>query len=429
VSKVFIAFRNLIAQRKRYALLVLAIAVGYSLITLMTALSDGMISAATGKAAVYFSGDVSITGHEPDYSREISDIGGVEALARSAGVPIRLLAGRSIYYQADAIVYFGMEFARLRRVVGVDFDVERDVFSKLRLTEGEIPGANAENAVMVSSILADLLGAKVGDLLTFELRSDFGSKCAGNFTIQAIFEEPGFFGYAAYVDADSLNAAIERPEGTRTDIAIFLEGIVDREAATESIRRQLSSAFPVFPRLSSKAALVEMWRAGISRETYSVISLDANLSEIKDFIDALRLVTFAALAVFFTVMMAGLFSTYRIVVLERIVEIGTMRSIGMRRIDVLAMFVCESIGITIVGCTIGAAIGMSLALWVATLDFSRHAALAMLLEGGRPAIAWSAAAMATAFSITCVCNCLAALLPAARAVMMQPADELRKEAK
>jgi ABC-type lipoprotein release transport system permease subunit len=101
----------------------------------------------------------------------------------------------------------------------------------------------------------------------------------------------------------------------------------------------------------------------------------------------------------------------------------------MRRIDVLAMFVCESIGITIVGCTIGAAIGMSLALWVATLDFSRHAALAMLLEGGRPAIAWSAAAMATAFSITCVCNCLAALLPAARAVMMQPADELRKEAK
>ena len=58
------ALRNLFLQRKRYALMALAVAVGFMLITVLTGLSYGALETIKTKAARYFSGHIIVYGFE-----------------------------------------------------------------------------------------------------------------------------------------------------------------------------------------------------------------------------------------------------------------------------------------------------------------------------------------------------------------------------
>jgi putative ABC transport system permease protein len=261
--------------------------------------------------------------------------------------------------------------------------------------------------------------------VTLEMRRDDGSLGTGTFAVAAIFDEPGFFGYAAYADAEGLNGALGRPEGARTDVAVFLGPGMSRADATERLRTSLGELAPTFPALDSKATLGALWRKGIDRETFSVISLDANLAEIRDFVDALRAVTLAALAVFLVVIAAGVLSTYRIVVRERTGEIGTMRAMGMSRAGVASTFFWEAVGVSALGCAAGFAAGLGLSALASTLDLSRYAPLAMLLVDGRPSPAWDPLALAASFGIVCACAVLAATGPAWKTASLEPATALQ----
>ena len=85
------ALRNLFLQRRRYALMALAVAVGFMLITVLTGLSYGALETIKTKAARYFSGHIIVYGFEntgmsiPDSKSYVDIINHSRLPFRSAG--------------------------------------------------------------------------------------------------------------------------------------------------------------------------------------------------------------------------------------------------------------------------------------------------------------------------------------------------------
>ena len=91
------ALRNLFLQRKRYALMALAVAVGFMLITVLTGLSYGALETIKTKAARYFSGHIIVYGFE-NTGMSIPDPESYAKIINKSRLPLRTVSPRSVYY-------------------------------------------------------------------------------------------------------------------------------------------------------------------------------------------------------------------------------------------------------------------------------------------------------------------------------------------
>ena len=134
-----ISVRNLYLQRRRYALILAAISMGFALVVLMSSVSRSMQNALKDKASLYFAGHVSVIGYR-GAAVGISDPEKVIAAVRSAGIAARGISGRSVYYHTDAELFFGGESVKQRRLIGVDFGAEGGEFEQTLVCVGRLGG-------------------------------------------------------------------------------------------------------------------------------------------------------------------------------------------------------------------------------------------------------------------------------------------------
>jgi putative ABC transport system permease protein len=118
-------------------------------------------------------------------------------------------------------------------------------------------------------------------------------------------------------------------------------------------------------------------------------------------------------------------NTMSMSVLERTVEIGTLRAIGLRRGGIGRLFICEGFLLGFIGVAIGVALSLSLA-WVIN-----HAGITWMPPGQATPVplavrVWGETALifGTALGLTLVAG-ISAWLPARRAVQMNIVDALR----
>ncbi|MFN7160100.1 MAG: ABC transporter permease [Candidatus Gracilibacteria bacterium] len=109
----------------------------------------------------------------------------------------------------------------------------------------------------------------------------------------------------------------------------------------------------------------------------------------------------------------GIMNIMLVVVTERTKEIGLRKAIGARRKDILLQFLIESISVTLVGGTIGIAIGLL-------------GSLGLAQAGGWP-FELDLSAIALAFGVSAVFGIVFGLYPANKASKLNPIDALRYE--
>ncbi len=381
----FLALRNLLLLRKRYAMIGLAILFGFALITLQTGIAYGAMGTVMIKAARYFSGHVSISG----YMKKKAGIKDPEKLVSeilSCHFPLRTVSPRTIYAGKEARLFFGGNSVRLRRQIGVDFGREKEELSGLPFTEGSIDGMLGEggrNGIIISRAAARLLGARLGDDVSFYLTTDDGQHNTTNMIVRGIFDETSIFGYATYMRNEDLNRLLNRPSDAATDIAVYAREGVDIPELAERIRKQLEITRGVFPPITGRSEFPSSRNRNTPSETLAVMSLDAHLDQIKNLLDAFVLGTYFVFIVFMIIVMVGVLNTYRVMVYERTREIGTMRALGMQQRQVRLLFLLEAFLLASAASFLGFVLGILLLHLIGLIDLDMVMVSAFFTESGK----------------------------------------------
>lgn len=126
--------------------------------------------------------------------------------------------------------------------------------------------------------------------------------------------------------------------------------------------------------------------------------------------------------ILFVIILTGIVNTMLMSVFERVREIGTMLAVGVRRRQVLRLFLLEAGVLGLLGGLAGVALGWSIVALIGRRGLEMN-----LLSAGhsllRPELPWTFAAGALAVAL--VAALLAAAYPAVKASRLQPVDALR----
>jgi ABC-type antimicrobial peptide transport system permease subunit len=86
---------------------------------------------------------------------------------------------------------------------------------------------------------------------------------------------------------------------------------------------------------------------------WALISLDSNVSELKLLVQALKLIVATIVILLVIIISVGISSTYRVIVIKRNVESGTLRALGMKPSGIMRMFVTEGFVLLLSGSIVG----------------------------------------------------------------------------
>jgi len=202
-----------------------------------------------------------------------------------------------------------------------------------KIQEGAyLDATKSKNAILVSRRLADKMKLKLKSKPILSFQKENGSTISAAFKVvgiyelgNAVFEESNVF-----VRQTDLNRLIEG-ENSVHEVALLLTNLEE----LDSVKNTLAAAFP--------ATLVQ---------NYKEISPNVNLYESQ--------MGGSTYAIIFIVMLAlifGIINTMLMAVLERTKELGMLMAIGMKRVQIFAMIVVETVFLAMIAAPVGLFLG------------------------------------------------------------------------
>ncbi|MFT4623693.1 MAG: ABC-type lipoprotein release transport system permease subunit [Myxococcota bacterium] len=270
--------------------------------------------------------------------------------------------------------------------------------------DGALP---ADGEVLMGKSPARLLGVEPGDLVTFELRTVDGALNAMRYPVSGILTtgSPMIDNISAFATLPTVDALVAA-NGRVTHVSTR----VGNRNKAEAFAPELAAALPGTDIRTWVSEVAPMIEAQEVRQTmFDIIGL--------------ALLLMAATGIANTVLMAAY---------ERTREIGTLRSMGLQRGGVLAMFALEGFWMGVVGGAVGATLGGLL-----TYHYSINGIdLVSMMAGKAEAmdnipmaatlyLQFSPTTLVVAFVVGIVVSMLASVYPAIAASRISPAEAVR----
>lgn len=395
-----LALRNLFRNTRRSVITAMTVTFGVALQILGWGLIDGLDENFLRAVRTTTTGDILL---RPDgYPTD----GLTYPLDQTATAPD--LTGKLDAVAAPRTEFLGriVKGAEASRVMGIAYDAVQDplVFPRENFQiEGAWPAGDADEVVLGTG-LASLVGAKVGDSVVIQTRTVDGAQNAYSYTVSGIVrtDSNGLDNNGAWLDsrvADRLLSLGAR----RSHVALKLPYGADRVAA--------------------KAALAGLgWTATTTEEEAADMLAINTIRRVALAIVVVIIMIIAALGIANTVIMAAY---------ERVREIGTLLSLGMRKRDVSAMFLLEGLVLGVCAGIVGSIMGIAA---VKYWEFNPIELPPEGLKAGRD-MAISAFIYAkfrwppvfAALSFSAVIAVLASVWPARWAANQNPADAVRAD--
>ncbi|MBX2803481.1 MAG: FtsX-like permease family protein [Myxococcales bacterium] len=322
-----LAWRNLWRQRRRTVLTLVSIAFGGFLAVMMTAMQDQSFADFIDNAARLGSGHVTIQHPEfrdrPTLTRTVTDTHDKRARADAERGVIRTVeraSGQAMV--ATARDSFGAFF------IAFDPTVETDDTMELAkgLQTGEMFTAPDDDGIVLGQILADNLGARLGDKIVYTLTDRSGEIVSGMERLSGTVLTGAQSTDAALVllPIDTMRKVVGYQPDESTQVAVFLED--GRKA----------------PHTKSS---IESWLGTDA----TVLTWDEVQPEIKAFV-AMKIGGGRLMELIIGVLVAaGIFNTIFMGVLERTREFGIMMAIGFTAGQLFAIVMAESAFLAVLG--------------------------------------------------------------------------------
>ncbi|MFW5807040.1 MAG: FtsX-like permease family protein [Spirochaetota bacterium] len=392
-----LALRYLYGYRRRFIFVVTVVALGFSFITVTTSLSDGMERSVTRAALRHYAGHVFVMGRSKGGASKIvmDDPDVVQAAVQRAGVPVERIIRRT-HEHTGATLFFAGDTVLLKDVFGVDFRGEADLFQSMEYTSGRYEESWDAETIVLSEPTARQLRARVGDSVLMRAETRDGQVNTGTFTVGAISADDSIYGYArAYVARETLTRLLALDPAEYSVMGILLP---DRSTAphwARRIHRELAKEVPVSDPITSKEALTESIRQRWDGVRYFTIALPVYISEVTDLLVAMEIASYALLTMIILVILASVLVTYRLVLYERLRDVGTMRALGFSRGSLAVVLLVEAALVLAAAMLVGAAVAFVVTQALSLFSFEWIPGFDIFMEEGRLAARFTASSVGT----------------------------------
>lgn len=434
-----IASRNVNRQKRRSSLLALAMGFGMMIIILVSSFTAGLIETSQESFSSMLGGEIYISG---EILLDSGRIGGrIENTTAPEAVLSRFGGNIEAFHKRSSVTgsfIFGSK-KTTGTLYGVDLEKEHDMLASIELLEGSLEAAGQENGLILSESVIEEIGAELNERVLFSFRTVTGQANVGEFTIAAIIADGTSLGLngLAYADISALNPLIGLEKEEYQSVSIRLKDIADMERLTDGIEEALAGLAPIKAEKADgggfgpaghgpMAAFFSSGEEEVWEGTrFTVRNLNDYLSFVTEIVDVLNMVGYGLFVCLLLITMVGLLNTFRMIMIERTREIGTMRAIGLLQKDVHRLFLLESLMLSIRGILAGTAGAIVLGGAVSLITFSSENRLSLLLRNGHIHLSPSFGTFAAAAGLLTAISLLAAWLPARKSAALQPADALR----
>ena len=437
-----IAFRNTGRQKKRTLLLAGAIAFGVVVVTLLNGFTGGASRNIERVLTDLIGGHVYVSGTQLTESRLIVNVirdweGGSSSLAYVVAEVEGQIADLNRRSRTLGTLIFGSKQTN-QFLDGVDWHGEASFFPSLSLTAGSLPGPDDRNALILPEAAAERLRVEVGDQVLVRVATITGQQNVGELVLAATIEDSGITAFSsAFVRLDYMGELIGTGAGEFQVLNLYLRDPRQSDRVAEILRARL----PTAPEEEQEEVSGQppgtpgALGAGVNRladdeepwegTRYEITTLDDILDQVSDLFGVLDIVSLVVFLILLTITMVGVVNTFRMVLLERIREIGTMRAVGMQGRSVRGIFLMEAGFIGLIGALIGLLLAGIAMLILGQFTLDTDSPLQFFLNDGRITFAVPPLSIAANVAILLALSLLAALIPARRAARMDPAAALR----
>jgi putative ABC transport system permease protein len=158
---------------------------------------------------------------------------------------------------------------------------------------------------------------------------------------------------------------------------------------------------------------------------FTVTTINDVMEPIMTIVTVLNQASFGLFAILMVITMVGLLNTFRMILIERTREIGTIRAVGMQQNQVRNLFLLEALILALGGALAGLVLALVLGTIASSIPISTETPLVMFLDGSTFAFALHPVRILGVLATLTLVTMAAAYLPARRAARMRPADALR----
>jgi putative ABC transport system permease protein len=391
----FVGIRHLLSKPGRTALATLGVSLGIALYVAIQLINhatsasfrDSMESLAGNSKLTVTGGE---TGFPETRIEEIRKFPGVRS-AVPLVVSRAFLAGPSGADEPESLMVLGVDLLKeegVRSYKTTNQEIVEDPFTFL----------NQPDSIILTKAFAAAHHLKVDS--QFEIATAHGSR---TMTVRGLLEPEGparaYGGNLAIMDIDGARVTFGK-ENKVDRVDLVLRDGADPLRLAGALRAKLGDGFEVQDAASQAA------------------SLNRVIASYQTLLDL-----FSVLALFVGVFLIT--NTVNISVAERRKEIGTLRSLGTPRKQIMVLFLAEAVVMGAVGAFVGAWIGRLLAALL--VDLVAHSISIGYTANVRPsAIDFGLGDVLRAIAIGAGAAFLAALYPAIRSVTIQPMEAMRR---
>jgi len=384
-----LGLKYLYRYRRRYSFLVAALIFGFTVVTFITSIKDGMYDSVYYTAQSHYAGDVVAIGYDTNTSFEYihhmeqKEISAILNAADRAEINPQHTVLRTIY-GGDGIVHFNGNAVILKYLMGCDWDKEAHFLNKMNFEEPLNSNLGDED-IILSVPVAQQIGARMGDSIILEIETRWGQKNTGIFIIRGIVKDTSIFGYyKAYISRLSLNRLAGYGDEDCSSVGFFFNSPGSAEQKRRQLQKVLSEQQiqlgpPVYNRDQMTMERNRPWN-GIRVFLYT---LPVYLSEISNLLDAMNLITYLLYGMMLLIILVSAAVTYRLILHERAKEMGTMRIIGFYGGDLRLVLWTEILVIGFISLIAGFILALILSWAVSLLSFSWIPGFDIFMKNGK----------------------------------------------
>jgi len=364
---IVLAFKNVFRQKKRSFTLGVNYAVVAFILVLLMAFSHGASVNIADSLVKATAGHITITGQfakggkiynglsrTPDIVSAVTDTYG------DAKVLVRYLVRSTLYFNglSKRLSFTGID-------TGKDPTFQDQAVFKNPASDGSWSGfAQDPNGVLMPQDTANYFGLKLGDQVVLSTRTRFGAFNTGILTVRGIYTTDNYFAKDLVLTHFDFLRNLDLADPTAsTAVYVYFPRVENLSAKRDIIDRALKAkGFDVAVPTSDTEAIAavsaaspkyETDKEGRDRVMLKVATLDEVLGLVRTILAAVNAVGALISLVMLFIIAVSIFINLKMNINERLMEIGTMRALGIEGWRVTVLFILESVSLALVFSILG----------------------------------------------------------------------------
>lgn len=352
-----ISIKNIFRHKRRSFMLIGAIAFSALIMVFLNCFTGGLSYNVKTNYSTKFQGHIYIRGNyinretsENEILKAIEDSGtNVKYIVRKNTIKGNLIGNSRTVYQ---------------EIIGVDY------IDPLNIVQGEVGG---DGTIVLSESLGEKLDVTIGEYVTVLMNTDTGQVNVEDFILTGLIKDEMDGDYFAYIGLEDSGRLLNMDENEYQSFNIYLENMEEMKSSANDIYNNLKDKLSIISHeeklntgmISSRSGSLGKnlgrlrgrgFRGGMIRErsdNFIISTLEDNLANILDIVKLINSISKGIFIVLILITMVGISNTFRMIILERTSEIGTIRAVGMKKRHILTLFQSEALFTALIGISIG----------------------------------------------------------------------------